>query len=429
MAFQQGLSGLNSASIHLDVISRNIANSNTVGYKSGSTQFSDIFARSVSGATGGVEVGIGARVLAVAKEFNQGKLTSTENPLDMAINGEGFFKLNDGGSYVYSRNGQMRLDQDGYLVSNTDLRVRGYTSQVLDTFGNIEGFETEGDIKVDFNPIPASATDQVMIGLNLNANSALPVTTFPAAGPAPATGIPANSYNHSTTVAVLDSLGNRHDLNLYYVKTAANAWNMYATAENTAGTQIYDFGALTFDTSGNLTAPVSGSLPAVAVPIDVDSAGMDAEPLSITFLFNDGGTPIISQYASAFGVHQLDINGTGSGEFSSLSVSSDGTMTGVYSNGQTKKIAQLLLASFRDPQKLTSLGANQYQATDAAGPEIANKPGQGIAGQLQSGSVEDSNVDLTQELVNLIVAQRTYQANAQTVRTQSDLLQTLVNIS
>jgi flagellar hook protein FlgE len=428
MAFQQGLSGLNSASIHLDVISRNIANSNTVGYKSGTTQFSDVFARSISGATGGAEIGIGARVLGIAKEFNQGKLTSTENPLDVAINGEGFFKLADDGAYVYTRNGQMRLDKDGYLVSNTDLRVRGYTSPVLDTFGNISGFETEGDIKVDFNPIPAVATDQVMIGLNLDANSAVPASAFPT-GTIPATGIPANSYNHASTIAVLDSLGNKHDLNLYYVKTAANAWNMYATSDNAAGSTIYDFGALTFDTAGNLTAPASGSLPAAAVPINVDSAGQDVDPLTITFLFNDGGTPIISQYASSFGVHQLDINGTGSGEFASLSIAPDGTMTGVYSNGQTKKIAQMLLASFRDPQKLTSLGANQYQATDAAGPEIANKPGQGIAGLLQSGSVEDSNVDLTQELVNLIVAQRTYQANAQTVRTQSDLLQTLVNIS
>lgn len=445
MAFQQGLSGLNSAASHLDVISRNIANSNTVGYKSGQTQFADVFAHSVSGGAGGLEVGIGARVLDVAKQFNQGKLTASNNPLDVSINGEGFFKINDEGSFAYTRNGQLHLDKNGYLKSNTDLTVRGYVQAITDpATGAVTGFNTEGDIRIDFAPIQATATDSVRLGINLDERvgvipaAVLPPALGPLAVPAqaantvPPGGIPSTSYNHATTVSVTDSAGDEHDLTMYFCKTAANAWNVYATADQKDGSTIYDFGSVTFNEDGTYAGPAGGTLSVVGgINVDDVAAGKDVELLDITITVHDPDSTdsLLTQYSAAFGVHLLEVNGQASGELTSLSIGNDGIINGQYSNGQTQNLAQIMLVSFRDPQGLISLGSNQWQATDASGVEIPNKPGEGIAGLLQSGSVEDSNVDLTSELVNLIIAQRTYQANAQSVKTQSDLLQVLVNMT
>ncbi|MBI5330004.1 MAG: flagellar hook protein FlgE [Betaproteobacteria bacterium] len=516
MAFQQGLSGLSSASTNLDVISRNIANANTVGYKGGQAQFADVFAHSSGGGGGGVEVGIGTRVLAVAKQFSQGQITPTNNPLDVAINGEGFFKLNDGGSYSFTRNGQFHLDKDGYLNSNTDTRLRGYTSSLLDATGNITGFEGEGDVQVNFSPIPAVPTDEVRIGLNLDERSSIPSVAFPTTS-VPSTGINANSYNHSTTVSVTDSSGDKHDLTLYFAKSTANTWDVYATADSADyGDPIYDVGQVTFAGDGSLSTPANGLLTISSVDVDTraavsrvtgliagnlsqtgstitvsgtqttysggevtiangtlvtlagnasnsgtlkiaggtvvfDSAtgiatvtggtvipggttsiplSKDVDALSINLTLKDPGNaaPLLTQYASDFGVHLVNVNGQASGSLTSLSVGVDGTINAQYSNGQSKPIAQLMLVNFRNPDGLVSLGSNQWGQTDESGAEIPNKPGEGIAGVLQSGSVENSNVDLTSELVNLIIAQRMYQANSQSVKTQSDLLQVLVNM-
>jgi flagellar hook protein FlgE len=432
MAFQQGLSGLNSASTHLDVISRNIANSNTVGYKSGETQFADLFARSASGGAGGIEVGIGTRVMDVAKQFDQGKLSSTNNPLDVSINGEGFFKLNDDGAFSYTRNGQLHLDKSGYLKSNTDLTVRGYVEPITNTAtGAVTGFNTEGDIRVDFAPIPAVATDSVRLGINLDERSSVITSNTLGLGTVPIIGgITSSDYNHATTVSVTDSAGSEHDLTLYFCKTAANEWNVYATADQAGGSIIYNFGAVTFNTDGSFYTPEGGTLSVGVDGIDVNADGKIVDPLNITITVHDPASTdsMLTQYAAGFGVHLLEVNGQTSGELTSLSIGNNGIINGQYSNGQTRNLAQIMLASFRDPQGLVSLGSNQWQATEASGEEIPNRPGEGIAGMLQSGSVEDSNVDLTAELVNLIIAQRTYQANAQSVKTQSDLLQTLVNM-
>ncbi len=518
MAFQQGLSGLSSASTNLDVISRNIANANTVGYKGGQAQFADVFAHSSGGGSGGaVEVGIGTRVLAVAKQFSQGQITPTNNPLDVAINGEGFFKLNDSGSYSFTRNGQFHLDKDGYLNSNTNTIVRGYTSSLLDSTGEITGFEGEGDIKVNFSPIPAVPTDEVRIGLNLDERSSIPSSVFPTTT-VPVGGINANAYNHSTTVSVVASAGDKHDLTMYFTKTTANTWHVYATADSADfGDPIYDAGEVTFGGDGALITPADGNLTisnidvdtraAVSsvtglVPLNITQTGStvtvsgtqttysagsvtiasgtlvtlagnaantgtitiadgtvvfdsatgiatitggtivpaggtaiplskDVNALNIDLTLKDPGNaaPLLTQYASEFGVHLVSVNGQSSGALTSLNIGVDGMINAQYSNGQSKPIAQLMLVNFRNPGGLVSLGSNQWGQTDDSGAEIPNKPGEGIAGVLQSGSVENSNVDLTSELVNLIIAQRMYQANSQSVKTQSDLLQVLVNMT
>lgn len=514
MAFQQGLSGLSSASTNLDVISRNIANANTVGYKGGQAQFADVFAQS-SGGTG-VEVGIGTRVLAVAKQFSQGQVTPTNNPLDVAINGEGFFKLNNNGQYSFTRNGQFHLDKDGYLNSNTDTKVRGYVNSLEDANGAITGFEGESDIQINFSPIPAVPTDEVRIGLNLDERSSIPSVTFPTTS-VPLGGINANSYNHSTTVSITDSSGDQHDLTLYFTKALANTWNVYGTADSADfGDPIYSLGQLVFSGDGSLATPASGVLTLSDLDVDTpatvstvsgltpasftnlggtatvsgtqttyaggaltiaggtlntaagvganagtvtisggtvvfDSAtgiatisggvttaaggtaiplAKDVDLITLNLTVKDPGnsTPLLTQYASEFGVHLVDVNGQASGALTSINISTTGIINAQYSNGQTKPIAQLMLVNFRNPGGLTSLGSNQWAMTDESGAEIPNKPGDGIAGLLQSGSVENSNVDLTSELVNLIIAQRMYQANSQSVKTQSDLLQVLVNM-
>lgn len=518
MAFQQGLSGLSSASTNLDVISRNIANANTVGYKGGQAQFADVFAHSSGGGgAGGVEVGIGTRVLAVAKQFSQGQITPTNNPLDVAINGEGFFKLNDNGQYAFSRNGQFHLDNQGYLNNNTNSRLRGFVTALEDASGSVTGFEGEGDIQVNFSPIPAVPTDEVRIGLNLDERSTLPGVVFPTTS-VPLGGINANSYNHSTTVSITDSAGDKHDLTLYFAKTASNTWEVYSTADSADfGDPVYDLGEIVFNGDGSLATPADGNLTLsdldVDTPADVEtvdglvlanltqlggtatvsgtqttysggaititggtintlggtaantgsvtvsggtvvfdsatgtatiSGGVttaaggtaiplskDVEPITLNLTLKDSGNayPLLTQYASDFGVHLVDVNGQASGALTSLSIGVDGTINAQYSNGQSKSIAQLMLVNFRNPGGLTSLGSNQWGMTDESGAEIPNRPGEGIAGLLQSGSVENSNVDLTSELVNLIIAQRMYQANSQSVKTQSDLLQVLVNMN
>jgi flagellar hook protein FlgE len=420
MAFQQGLSGLNAASKSLDVIGNNIANSNTVGFKASQAQFADVYANSLLGGSGNA-IGIGTQIATVAQQFSQGNVSSTNNPLDIAINGNGFYRLSDNGVISYSRNGQFQLDNQGFIVNAQGLRLTGYSA---DANGVIIP-SNPGDLRIDTADIAPQTTTTMDATLNLDSRLAVPVTTpFNANDP--------TSYNNSTSVTLYDTLGNPHLLSLFFVKTAApNGWSTFATVDGTATTNI-DLGAgagnaagLTFSTSGVLTTamPLNASINLAQVATDLGLVNGAATPLNFAIDFR--GT---TQFGAKFGVSSLSQDGYTSGRLAALGVSDDGVIQGRYSNGQSRNIGQIVLASFNNAQGLKPLGDNQWSESSDSGPAAVGAPTTGSLGTLQAAAVEESNVDLTAELVNMITMQRAYQANAQTIKTQDSLLQTLVNL-
>jgi flagellar hook protein FlgE len=420
MAFQQGLSGLNAASKSLDVIGNNIANSNTVGFKSSQAQFADVYANSLLGG-GGNAVGIGTQISTVAQQFGQGNISATSNPLDIAINGNGFYRLSNNGVVSYSRNGQFQLDNSGFVVNAQGLRLTGYGA---DANGIIIP-SNPGDLRIDTADIAPQATTTLDATMNLDSRSTVPVTT-------PFNPNDPTSYNNSTSVTLYDTLGNPHLLSLYFIKTAVpNGWDTLGTVDGTPIANI-DLGAgagtavpLTFSTSGVLTTamPLNVSVDLAAVATDLGLVNGAATPLDFTLDFR--GT---SQFGAKFGVSSLSQDGYTSGRLAALGVSDDGVIQGRYSNGQSRNIGQIVLASFNNAQGLTPLGENQWAESSESGPAAVGAPTTGSLGSLQAAAVEDSNVDLTAELVNMITMQRAYQANAQTIKTQDSLLQTLVNL-
>ena len=411
MAFQQGLSGLNAASKNLDVISNNVANATTVGFKGSRAQFADVFANSLSGAGAG-QVGIGARVAAIAQEFGQGNVTSTNNPLDVAINGNGFFRISHEGSVTYSRNGQFHLDPNGYLVNVDNGRVTGYG---VDSQANI--VQTSPiEIQIQTADIPPLATSTFRFGANLDASATPPASaTFGTTDP--------SSYNNTTSGSVYDSLGNSHVFSYYFVKSATvGQWNVYAAVDGTAVSNV-NLGAgagsplvLAFDSAGALTT----TMPVTA---DLTVTGGATSPISFTL---DMGS--MTQFGAPFSVNTLYQDGYSSGRLAGLNIGSDGVVKGRYTNGQSQNLGQIVLASFANPNGLKPLGQNQWSDSPDSGLPVIGGPGSGNLGVVQSSAVEDSNVDLTAELVSMITAQRVYQANAQSIKTQDEVLQTLVNL-
>lgn len=414
MGFQQGLSGLNGAAKNLDVIGHNIANTSTVGFKSSQAQFADVYATSLYGV-GGLQVGIGTKITDVAQSFSQGNVSATGNTLDLAITGEGFFQVSKDGLTSYTRNGQFHLDGQGYVVDNSLARVQGYAAVngVLET---VPG----SDLQVTYTTGQPQATANVTMAVNLDADAT--ATTY-ASPTAPALPL-ASTYNHSTSVNVFDSLGSEHTMTFYFSKTAAAtdpvAWDAHVFLDGVEAT-IDGGAALTMDfpiATGRYTAP--GVAPVVTGNVLI---GGVSTPLSIN-LDMAGST----MFSGTFGVNSLAQDGYAKGDLASLAVTKDGIIQAQYTNGQAVNVGQLSLTSFNNPGAMLSVGDNHWIATPDAGTANTQQPNSGVLGLIQSGAVEESNVDLTAELVNLIVAQRMYQANAQTIRAQDQILQTLVNL-
>jgi len=400
MSFQQGLSGLNAASQNLDVIGNNVSNASTVGFKQSQAEFADVYANSLTGA-GGSQVGIGVKVSQVAQRFTQGNITATSNPLDIAINGGGFFRMDNNGTVAYQRNGQFQLDKNGFIVNASGNKLTGYTA-------NASGVLSTGSpapLSINTADLVPQVTSKVNAVLNLNSTSAVPAAAFNMNDP--------TTFNSSTAVSVYDSLGNSHTLQTYYVKTGAGAWNVYASTDGGAASSV---GALNFNSSGALTT---------AMPFTVSVAVTTgaATPFNVALDFT--GT---TQFGSPFSVNTLNQNGYTSGKLSGFNIGADGIITGRYTNGKSAVLGQVVLANFANPNGLQQMGNNMWAETSTSGTPLVGSPGSGSLGVLQSSAVEDSNVDLTAELVNMITAQRVYQANAQTIKTQDQVLQTLVSM-
>ncbi len=416
MSFQQGLSGLNASSQNLDVIANNVANANTVGAKESRAEFGTLYSNAISSTS----VGIGVSVQAVTQQFSQGSITSTGNALDLAINGNGFFEVNNGQQTLYTRNGQFQTNKDGYIVSNAGLKLVGYPAG---KDGTIQPGAAV-PLQLPTGNVAPNATTKNVIEMNLDSRKA---ATLP-------TGTPqidfsdATTYNNATSVTVFDKQGQDVALTYYFQKTAANTWNVYATADGTpvstdSSNNPTPITTMTFPDTG--AAPTSPTQPvSFDIPATTNASGGATLPIAGVMLDVTKAT----QYGSTFGVTSLSQDGYAAGQLTSVSIEKTGIVTATYSNGQSKPAGQIEIANFRNVQALSPLGGNLWARSFASGDPVTGTPSSGNLGSLQAGALEESNTDLTSELVNMITAQRVYQANAQSIKTEDQVLQTLVNL-
>lgn len=400
MSFKVALSGINAATADLDVISNNLANLSTTGYKVNRAEFASL----VSGAqaqTSGLVQGRGAELAAVTRNFAQGNLETTGSALDVGIEGNGFLVMSDGGAISYSRNGALQVDKTGFVVNSAGHRTQAF---LPDAAGNITS--NTGDLNIstaDSNP-QASAT--LTFGLNLDASETNTAAAF---------NISDTSTYHSTSSAtIFDSLGIEHIFSSFFTKTAANSWNMHTALD---GAVVSTNNAMTFDTGGALTAPAAGQFTFALTP------GGGAAAQSLVVDLNQ-----TTQFGSPFSVNTLEQDGFSTGRLVDVSVSSDGVVLARYSNGQSSSQGQLVLANFANLQGLTEGPAGSWLESQDSGAPLIGAPGTASLGRLQAGALESSNVDVTEMLVNLITAQRNFQANAKTIETTDSLTQTVMNI-
>ncbi|KQW40577.1 flagellar hook protein FlgE [Rhizobacter sp. Root404] len=416
MSFQQGLSGLNASSKNLEVIGNNVANANTIGAKSSRAEFGDMYASAINGTS----IGIGVNLQAVTQQFTQGNITTTDSPLDLAINGNGFFEVSNGSQTLYTRNGQFQADKDGYLTTNTGLKLVGYPAS---KDGTIQPGAAV-PLQLPTGGVDPNPTSGITVEMNLDSRKA---TTLPATAPQ-IDFTNAKTYNDATSVTVFDAKGQDVALTYYFQKSATDTWNVYATA-NGASVNVDGAGnplpitTINFPPDGGTPTSPVGTV-AFDVPSTTNAAGAATLPITGIALNLTGAT----QFGSGFGVTNMTQDGYAAGLLTGVTVEKSGIVMATYSNGQAKAAGQLELATFRNPQGLTPLGGNMWARSYASGDPTVGTPSTGNIGALQAGALEESNTDLTGELVDMITAQRVYQANAQTIKTQDQVLQTLVNL-
>jgi flagellar hook protein FlgE len=421
MSFQTGLSGLNASSRSLDVIGNNIANANTTGMKASRAEFSGLVSAALSSASSG-GTGIGVEVATVSQQFTQGNISTTNNNLDVAINGSGFFQLTQpDGSPAYTRDGSFKLDKDGYLKTNSGAYLMGYPTDKAGTPTSVAIQKLQLPTAA---PIGANATTTITAEFNLDAR-VLDNAALTAAG----TTTNARS-KYGTSLNVYDEQGVASPVNLYFEKdAAANTWNIFTGIDgvpNATDTYTALTPSLVFNPNGTILTPATGT-PLTISGGTITSRNPNEATGKITADINIDLSSI-TQFGTAFAVTNLTQDGYTAGELTGLNIGDDGVITAKYSNGQSQAAGQLALADFRNIQGLTPLGGNAWSATSESGLAVQGSPGNGKFGILRSGALEESNVDLTSELVNMMTAQRAYQANAQTIKTQDQIMTTLVNL-
>lgn len=405
MSFQISLSGINAASSDLNITANNVANVNTAGFKRSRGNFTELFASGLQSLSS-TATGLGVRLSSVQQEFSQGNISFTGNNLDLAISGDGFFTMSDGGALAYTRAGAFGVDREGFVVNDSGMRLQVYPPQ-----GSGANFNTGqlSDLQLNTSDSPPQASTEVTLGLNLPANAAQPaVTPFDSSDP--------DSYNHSRSLTVYDSLGTAHTANYYFVKTAnPNEWEVHLEIGGVAagGPQT-----LEFDSTGNLTAPANGELNFPAVTVNPN-----ADDITLTADFSNS-----TQYGEQFAVNNLTQDGFASGRLIGIDVDEEGVVQARFTNGQSEPLGKLALTSFANPQGLEKLGDTAWAETFTSGDAVLGEAGTSSLGSIQSGALEDANVDLTEELVNMITAQRNFQANSQMISTADQITQTIINI-
>jgi len=456
MAFSTALSGLNAATADLDVKSNNIANVNTTGFKQSRAEFGDVFAVSAFGSTSSTAIGSGVVLQNVAQQFNQGNLEFTDNSLDLAISGEGFFAMAptlDSGETIYTRAGAFSVDKDGYIVNNVGAFLRTFP---VDANGDISATSMSAAKPLQLPPSAGAPepTTLLTIATNLPSNGSPIGTTATPPALVAINPFDPTSYNNSTSATVYDSLGNEHIVTTYYQKLDAttlvggvaagdNQWRMEVyvdaadiklvvgppstpTQTNGASTvvQLGSTADVSFNPDGTLNT-VNGGVP-VTLDFSVGSltelkSGAADQTVTLSMV---GST----QNSGNFSVGALTVNGFPTGRLTGVDISEDGMVRATYSNGQAVPIGKLALANFANVSALNKIGNTAWKETTDSGQVVAGEAGTGSFGKIQAGALETSNVDLTKELVGLITAQRNFQANSKSIETENAITQTIINL-
>ncbi|RSD32948.1 flagellar hook protein FlgE [Vibrio pectenicida] len=396
MSFNIALSGLDATNTELNTISHNIANASTYGFKGARTEFAAVY--------NGMQPG-GVEVASISQNFDKnGSVTGTGRAMDLAINGGGFFVTKDSaGQLLYTRSGVFNTDRDNYVMSNTGAKLQGYS---VDGNNNLLTGVT-GDIKLSTSSLAAQATDKMAFIANFDATNESIDTALN-----PFDSDNTKSFHSSYTTKVFDSQGKPHTVTQYFTKTSDNSWQVNAQVDG--GKAVVSNITMTFNPDGSLATPTSAyqvAFPATGanpVSIDIDLSGS-------------------TQFGTEFGVSTNNPNGYTSGELAGVRVEDNGMVYATYTNGQSQLQGQLVLANFANPQGLSTVSGTAWTQSFSSGAPVVGVPGSGTLGELTPGALEGSNVDLTSELVNLMTAQRNYQANAKTISTNDKLTQALFN--
>jgi len=411
MTFRIALSGLSAATSDLEVTGNNIANANTVGFKESRAEFNDVYASAVQDLSSSVAGG-GVRVSRVAQQFQQGSVDFTSNNLDLAISGEGFFVVQDpDGTQYYTRAGAYSVDREGYVVNQASQRLQVYDA-VTGSGGNTS-FATGAlsDLQLPTGPSEPTATTTITNELNLNATDEVPTLAFDPANPA--------TYNASTSTTIYDSLGNAHTATYYFSKAADNDWlgRLYVdgNAVTSGGSDTFD---LEFSSSGALITPADGT-----VTTDAHTPGGGGADLNLTLDFT--GT---TQFGASFAVNDLSQDGYTSGRLAGVDIDTEGVVFARYTNGRSAALAKVAMAKFNNIQGLRQVGDTNWTETFSSGSVQLGQAGTSSFGQIQSGALESSNVDIAEQLVNLITAQRNFQANSEVISTADQITQSILNI-
>lgn len=404
MPFRIALSGLNAAQTDLNVTAHNIANTQTTGFKGSRTEFADLYAVSLQG-TGSNQSGNGVRVAAITQQFGQGNVEFTDSNLDLAISGQGMFILSDSGALSYSRAGAFQMDRNGYVVNSNAQRLQVYPPL---TAG---GFNTGGlsDLRLQTTDSAPAATSTVEFVLNLPGNATPPtVATFDPNDP--------NSFNQATSLTLFDSLGATHTGTMYFSKTAnPNEWTSRLYID---GTAVGGAQTLQYSNTGLLTAPAAGLVPFPAYTPTTGAADMNVTvDLSAS-----------TQFGSTFSVNSVSQNGFTTGRLIGIDIDETGIVQARFTNGNSVALGQVAIANFANPQGLQQLGSTQWAETFASGQALRGQAGNSGFGLVQSGALEGANVDVTEQLVQMITAQRNFQANAQMISTADSITQTIINL-
>jgi flagellar hook protein FlgE len=406
MPFEIALSGINAASSDLEVTANNIANVNTVGFKGSRAEFSQVY--SVAGENLSANAaGSGVRLTNISQQFSDGNLTQTGNSYDFGLSGAGFFTIRDGAGYSYTRAGNFHPDDEGNIVTSTGQFVQAYPPSAAGGFD----ISALSDLKITSGSSPAKASTKVTLTANLSASA-----TAPTGGAFDPTND--KTYNYLSTFQAYDSLGATHTTNVYYVKDATNpnTWSAHMTVD---GTPVGTGQPIAFSSGGAIVTPANGQLTFGAV-----SPNPGADPLNVTVDINK-----ITQFGDNYATTAAPTDGYAAGKFSKIDVAKDGTVSAIYSNGVSTPLGQLAIATFANNQGLRQLNDTNWVPSSESGQPIRGVANSGDVGTVQAGQLEASNTaDLTAQLVNMIKAQRNYQANAQVISTDDKLTQTIINI-
>jgi len=407
MPFRIALSGLNAAQADLNVTANNIANTSTTGFKGSRTEFADLFAVSLQGVSSNAS-GNGVRVAAVTQQFAQGNIEFTDSNLDLAVSGQGMFILSDAGALAYSRAGAFQMNRDGYVVNSAGQRLQVYPPIAGGGF-NTGGL---GDLRLLTTDSAPQATSNVEYTLNLPANAtAPPIAVFDPNDP--------NTFNQATSLTLFDSLGATHTGTMYFTKTAvANEWTarLYIDGQpvGAGGTPT----TLQYSNTGLLTAPAGGLL---AFPAFTPTTGAANMTINVDLSRS-------TQFGGNFSVNSVTQDGYTTGRLIGIDISDTGIVNARFTNGNSQPLGQVAIANFANPQGLQQLGNTQWAETFASGQALRGSAGNSGFGLVQSGALESANVDVTEQLVNMITAQRNFQANAQMISTADSITQTIINM-